>query len=338
MTTLCITGIGGFIGLSMAKRARSMGWDVQGIDHHAEAASRAQAMGIPVMVGDINNARMLATAMDGADIVFHTAAIVEEDGAREDYERINVEGTSTVCEVAREVGVKRVVHLSSVMVYGFDFPPEISESGPLDGQGNVYNDTKLDSERVAMRFNDPEHGFGVIVIRPGDVYGAGSMPWVVRPIELLKQGVFMLPDFGRGVINHVHVENLIDGVLLAIKHDACGEAFNLTDGLATPTRVFFQTHALIAGKRLPRAPTWLLKSVLMALGPAYRALGKKPPASPEAMKFLLRKHRYSIAKAQRLLGYAPRIRLSEGMAELLADATLNPNKPVAKAKPILKGY
>jgi nucleoside-diphosphate-sugar epimerase len=56
------------------------------------------------------------------------------------------------------------------------------------------------------------------------------------------------------------------------------------------------------------------------------------------MKFLLRKHRYSIAKAQRLLGYTPRIRLSEGMAELLADAQLNPCKPAAKPKPILKGY
>ena len=64
----------------------------------------------------------------------------------------------------------------------------------------------------------------------------------------------------------------------------------------------------------------MLKALLTALGPAYRALGKKPPASPEAMKFLLRKHLYSIAKAQKYLGYAPRIRLSEGMAELLADA------------------
>ena len=82
----------------------------------------------------------------------------------------------------------------------------------------------------------------------------------------------------------------------------------------------------------------MLKALLSALGPAYRALGKKPPASPEAMKFLLRKNRYSIAKAQRLLGYAPRIRLSEGMADLLADTTLNPKKNQQKPKPNLKGY
>jgi nucleoside-diphosphate-sugar epimerase len=338
MTTLCITGIGGFIGLAMSKRALSLGWQVQGMDISEPAAARARALGIRVIVGDINDVDAVSSAASNADVVFHTAAIVEEDGAREDYERVNVEGTRTVCEAARTVGVKRVVHLSSVMVFGFDYLPEISEDGLLDGQGNVYNDSKLASEQVAMSFNDPEHGFGVIVIRPGDVYGLGSVPWVIRPIELLKQGVFMLPDHGRGVINHVHVENLIDGVLLAIQHDACGEAFTITDGLATPSRVFFKTHALIAGTRLPTAPTWVLKALLSALGPAYRALGKKPPASPEAMKFLLRKHRYSIAKAQRLLGYAPRIRLSEGMAELLADAQLNPSKPAEKPKPILKGY
>lgn len=338
MTTLCITGIGGFIGLAMAQRALSLGWHVQGLDVSEQAAARVQAMGIPVVVGSINDEAAVSAAVTGADCVFHTAAIVEEDGNRADYERVNVEGTRTVCEVARSAGVSRLVHLSSVMVYGFDYLPEISEDGPLDGQGNVYNDSKLDSERVAMGYNDPATDFGVIVIRPGDVYGAGSLPWVIRPITLLKQGVFMLPDFGRGVINHVHVENLIDGVLLAIKHDACGEAFTITDGVATATRVFFQTHALIAGKRLPTAPTWALQALLNTLGPAYRALGKKPPASPEAMKFLLRKHRYSIAKAQRLLGYEPRIRLSEGMADLLANATINPSKPQQKPKPVLKGY
>ena len=189
MTTLCITGVGGFIGLAMAKRALSLGWQVQGMDISESAAARARALGIRVVVGDINDVDAVSSAASNADVVFHTAAIVEEDGAREDYERVNVEGTRTVCEAARTVGVKRVVHLSSVMVFGFDYLPEISEDGPLDGQGNVYNDSKLASERVAMSFNDPEHGFGVIVIRPGDVYGPGSIPWVIRPIELLKQEI-----------------------------------------------------------------------------------------------------------------------------------------------------
>ena len=150
MTTLAITGIGGFIGLRMAERALALGWQVQGLDHSLIAAERAHALGIQVTVGDINDEATLKAAFAGADMVFHTAAIVEEDGPREAYERVNVEGTRTVCRIAQAQGVQKLLHLSSVMVYGFDYPADVTEDGPLNGQGNIYNETKLTSEQVAV--------------------------------------------------------------------------------------------------------------------------------------------------------------------------------------------
>lgn len=315
MTTIAITGIGGFIGLRMAERALALGWQVQGLDHSLAAAERAHALGIQVTVGDVNDAKAVRTALTGADLVFHTAAIVEEDGPREAYERVNVEGTRSVCGIARELGVSRFVHLSSVMVYGFEYPEDVGEEGPLDGQGNVYNDTKLASERVALSFNSD--AFAVLVIRPGDVYGAGSVPWVLRPIDLIARGLFMLPDFGRGVINHVHVDNLLDGVFLAIEKASGGDVFTLTDGVATPCHEFFAYHASMAGKtRVPGLPSWMLSGFLRASAPALKLLGQKPLASAAAMQFLLRRHRYSIAKAQAVLGYTPRISLADGMADI----------------------
>lgn len=318
MTTVAITGIGGFIGLRMAERARALGWAVRGLDLSPAAAESARALGAEVVVGSVNDAAAVSAALKGADWVFHTAAIVEEDGPRHIYELVNVEGTRTVCTVARDLGVKRVVHLSSVMVFGFDYPPDVGEDGPLDGQGNVYNDTKLASEQVALSFNTPD-GLGVIVIRPGDVYGDGSLPWLLRPVEMLRRGLFMLPGWGRGVINHVHVDNLIDGVLLALEKNAFGEAFTISDGVATPCSQFFRTHALLAGTRsAPALPTWLVLGLLKLSQPYWRWRGEKPPASPTATRFLLRRHRYSIAKAERLLGYAPCISLEQGMAAILA--------------------
>lgn len=315
MTTIAITGIGGFIGLRMAERALALGWQVQGLDHSLAAAERAHSLGIQVTVGDINDEQAVRTALAGADLVFHTAAIVEEDGPRDAYERVNVEGTRTVCAVARELGVSRFVHLSSVMVYGFEYPEEVGEEGPLDGQGNVYNDTKLASEQVALSFNSD--AFAVLVIRPGDVYGTDSVPWVQRPIDLISRGLFVLPDFGRGVINHVHVDNLLDGVLLAIEKAHGGDVFTLTDGVATPCREFFAYHASMAGKtRVPALPSWMLTGFLRASAPALKLLGQKPLASAAAMQFLLRRHRYSIAKAQTMLGYSPRISLADGMADI----------------------
>jgi nucleoside-diphosphate-sugar epimerase len=317
-TTIAITGIGGFIGLRMAERSRANGWTVRGLDLSPAGAERARAAGAEVVVGSVNDAAAVAAALQGADWVFHTAAIVEEDGPRDLYERVNIEGTRTVCNVAQQLGVRRLVHLSSVMVYGFDYPQDVAEDGPVDGQGNVYNDTKLASERVALSFNDPQR-LGVIVIRPGDVYGRGSLPWVTRPVQMLRRGVFMLPGRGSGVINHVHVDNLIDGVMLAVDHDAIGEAFNITDGVATRCDAFFAPHARLAGvRRVPALPTWAVMLLMRLSQPWWRLRGQTPPASPTALRFLLRRHRYSIAKAQARLGYQPRIDLEQGMQQMLS--------------------
>lgn len=322
-TTIAITGIGGFIGLRMAERARANGWTVRGLDLSPAGAERARAAGAEVVVGSVNDAAAVAAALQGADWVFHTAAIVEEDGPRDLYERVNIEGTRTVCKVAQQLGVRRLVHLSSVMVYGFDYPQDVAEDGPVDGQGNVYNDTKLASERVALSFNDPQR-LGVIVIRPGDVYGRGSLPWVTRPVQMLRRGVFMLPGRGSGVINHVHVDNLIDGVMLAVDHDAIGEAFNITDGVATRCNAFFAPHARLAGvRRVPALPTWAVMLLMRLSQPWWRLRGQTPPASPTALRFLLRRHRYSIAKAQARLGYQPRIDLEQGMQQMLSGPPIS---------------
>ncbi len=207
MTTIAITGIGGFIGLRMARRALRMGWTVRGIDLSPAGVARAAQLGATATVGDVNDAAALTEVFAGCDLVFHTAAVVQEDGPWQLYDRVNNQGTHTVCTVARAQGVPRLIHLSSIMVYGFDYPDEVNEAGPFDVKGNPYNETKLSSERIALSFNDPAQGFGVIVIRPGDVYGVGSVPWVMRPLEAIQKHQFMLPDRGHAGGKHVNVDN-----------------------------------------------------------------------------------------------------------------------------------
>jgi len=317
---LAITGIGGFIGRRMAERALAEGWRVTGLDISPAAAERLAPLGVEVVTGDINDRDALAKAFAGADVVFHTAAVVAEDGPRERYERVNNQGTHSVCEVARDAGVRRLVHLSSIMVYGFDYPDGVTEAGPFADAGNIYNETKLSSERIALAHDDPEHGLGVIVIRPGDVYGAGSQQWVRRPLASIRRGLFMLPDGGRGVMNHVHVDNLIDGVWLALAADACGEAFNITDDAATPCRVFYDYHRRMAGKRtVPTLPAPILRLLLRRALPALAPLGIEPPAKPAVVDFLTRRHKISCAKARDQLGYHPRIDLDTGMRRVAAE-------------------
>jgi len=317
MTHLAITGIGGFIGSRMAERALAKGWTVSGLDQSAPATARISALGANITIGDINDSDKLHAAFTGADWVFHTAAVVTEDGPRELFERVNNQGTHSVCQAAQHCGVKQLIHLSSVMVYGFDYPDNVTEDGPFADHGNIYNETKLSSERIALEYHQPDNNFNVIIIRPGDVYGARGSQWVLRPLEMIRHNQFALPNGGRGVINHVHVDNLLDGVLLAHENNPGGQAFNITDDTATPCHTFFQYHANMAGKpRLFSLPASVMKSALWLTEMLLKPFGKQPPARAAGVNFLLRKHKVCCEKAKQQLGYQPKISLKQGMQNI----------------------
>jgi nucleoside-diphosphate-sugar epimerase len=310
--TLAVTGIGGFIGRRVAERARERGMRVRGLDQSKDAAERARRAGFEVLVGDICDADATDALCAGSDIVIHTAAVVREDGPRALYDRVNVGGSERVARSARAAGVRRFVHLSSVMVYGFRYPKLVTEEGPLEGHGNPYCETKIESEKVVRAQHDPGK-FEVTVIRPGDVYGAGSGPWVVRPFDLIKAGLFVLPGGGRGIVNHVYVDNLVDALFLAIEKDA-SDVYTISDGVGATCLDYFRPIAEAAGRpRLRTAPAGLLRAAATAVQAAASLVGLEAPASPSAIDYLMRPHAYSIAKAQRDLGFVPSVAFGEGM-------------------------
>ena len=313
LPTIAITGVGGFIGLRLAQRSMERGWQVRGLDANSQAAARAERAGAWVQTGDVGDEAAGRRLCGGAEVLVHTAAIVGEGGDFALYRKVNVEGTRTMARAAQAAGVRRFVHLSSVMVYGFDYPDDVGEDGPLRGENNPYCQTKIESED-ALREIWPR---GATVIRPGDVYGPASIPWVVRPLQALQRGLFILPDGGRGILNHVYVDNLIDGMFAAIDREADG-AFTITDGVATTFADYFGRLAKLAGKRVRTLPAPLVRGLVRVVSGVERLTGRTPTALPESIAFLNRKGRYSIAKARAELGYAPAVDLDEGFRRVEA--------------------
>lgn len=322
MTLLAVTGAGGFIGLRLAQRALAAGRRVRGLDLSERAATLARRAGAEVLVGDITDPAAAAALCRGADAVVHTAAIADEDGDPAAYRRVNVDGTRTIATAAAAARVRRLVHLSSIMVYGFRAADPATEDAPLRGDGNIYCETKLAAELALRGVHDPR-GTEVVIVRPGDVYGPRGSQWILRPLELLRRRLFYLPR-GAGVINHVHVDNLVDALLLALDAPVGGETFNLTDGRATPCREFFAHHAAWAGRRLHTVPAPLLRGMLAAGAPLYRLAGRPPPARPAAVDFLLRPHACPNDRARARLGFTPRLDLAAGMAEVARALGLAP--------------
>lgn len=313
--TVGVTGAGGFIGHRILERLAARDIDAVGLDVAPEAVGRIEASGARAVLGDTRDAEAVRPLAEASDVIIHTAAIVGEGGDWTPYQEVNVRGSRQVAATAAECGVRRLLHLSSVMVYGFDFPPEVDESGPLRGEDNPYCQTKIESERVVEAF----HGRGdlkVTVVRPGDIYGPGSQPWVVRPLQLMQQGLFMLPDGGAGKLAPTWLDNLIDAFFLLLEGDHTGEAFNVTDGRTLTCKDFFSYHAAMLDRdRLATLPGFLLKPLFRLTEAGFRLLGKQPPATADAVHFLSKPHGYSNDKL-RSLGFEPRVDLDEGMGRV----------------------
>jgi nucleoside-diphosphate-sugar epimerase len=309
---ICITGIGGFIGSRLAEIFSSKGAIVSGIEANPEKAKLLETKGFLVAVGSTSDSHLLEKCIRGCDFVLHTAAIVQEGGDLEEFRNVNVYASAEVARIAKKEGVRAMVHFSSVMVYGFTYPAYITEDGELRGENNPYCMTKIEGERELLKMMDSS--FGVILIRPGDVYGPQSIPWVVRPLELMEMGLFSLPDGGSGTINLTYVDNLVHGVSLSLEKEAYGEAFNLTDGETLTWKEYFSRLAEAGGYSSPMSlPSFLIQILVQAVGVGYQLFGKTPPVSAEGVQFLLRQNPVSIEKAKNVLGYHPIIPMTEGI-------------------------
>jgi 2-alkyl-3-oxoalkanoate reductase len=288
VSRVAVTGANGFIGSATCARLEREGHEVVRID-------------LPDT--DVTDAAVVEGALAGCELVVHTAAIVDDDGEMAEFVRVNVGGTRNVLDAAARHGAERVVHLSSVAVWGYDFRRDLDEDAPPRTVGNPYIDTKSASERLAV-------ARGATVVRPGDVYGPGSVPWVVRPLRALRDGTFVLPGRGEGLITPVYVDDLVDCVVRALTDErAAGQTFTCWDGNAVTAFDFFAHHAGWLGKRVRTAP----RPVVMAAA-ALGELAGRGDVRRASLTFVSRRATYPNARARELLGWEPRMTLEDGMA------------------------
>ena len=265
----------------MAERLRAEGDEVIGIDIAGDPDRRA----------DVADPASIVSALAGADAIVHAAAIVAERGRMEDFVRVNVRGTRNVLDAA---SARRVVVLASVAGWGYEFRRELDEDAPPRPCGLPYVDTKGATETLALRR-------GATVIRPGDVYGPGSVPWVVRPLEMMRAGRFYLPSPGDGVMTLVFVDDLVDAIVRALREPrAAGRAYTVWDGEPVPAREYFER---LGGRPVKTLPAPVLRAAARAMG-----------MGPAAVTFVTRRAAFPNERARAELGWKPLATLDEGMA------------------------
>lgn len=304
--TILVTGASGFIGRALGGRLRELGATVSGVDLVADPDSG-------IVAGSTTDPASWASALDGVDTVIHTAALLGAAHPLDRAREVNVMGTSRVLRAAIDAGVSRFVHFSSIAAFGFDYPDGVDETYPVQVNGDVYTDTKVNSEAVVLA----AHGAGeidVTVIRPGDVWGPGSV-WVRSPItEMLKPTGFPLPDGGNGIFSPVYIDNFVDGAVLIVASDkAAGQVFIVTDGVGVRCAEFFGHLAQMSGGTIRTFPMSVAMPLADVVGGILRRLKQPSDLCAGTMWLLNRPGTYSIEKARTVLGYEPLVSIDEGM-------------------------
>lgn len=243
-----VTGGTGFIGSRLVERlVRDCGADVRVLVRNFASASRIARFPVNMVPGDVTDPAAVRRAVEGCEVVFHCA--YGNTGSPAQQREITVKGAENILKAALEHNVKRVVHVSTMSVYGQTPDGDLDESAPRRHSGEVYADSKLEAEKLAFRYFQ-QHGLPVSVIQPTIVYGPYSATWTLNPIKQLKTGRVILVEGGDGLCNAVYVDDVVNAILLAAtREEAVGQAFLISAKDPVTWREFYGAYEKMLGTK-----------------------------------------------------------------------------------------
>jgi nucleoside-diphosphate-sugar epimerase len=194
-------------------------------------------------LGDLTDAAAVRRAVEGCDAVVHLAR-----GTR----AVMTAGLDNVLRAAVEHKVRRVVHVSSVAVFGDTPPPEsATEEAPLRRTTSQYGNEKLEQELLVRRYVR-RHGLRAVILRPPNVYGPFSW-FTLNVLKRLRAGNLPIVDGGSNPCALVGVDNLVAAIFGALSQpEAIGETFFVTDGAPITWAQCLEDHAALLGVSVPR--------------------------------------------------------------------------------------
>lgn len=219
-----VTGGTGFIGSHLVEHlVTKYSADVHVLVRNFTRASRISRFPVKMFQGNILDKTTIANAMKGCEYVFHCA--YGNTGSSVQQKEVNIKGTENVLEESLRQNVKRVVHMSTISVYGETKDGDLNELSPRRYSKEVYGDSKLEAEKIALYYFK-KFGLPVSIIQPTIVYGPFAPSWTIGPINKLKKGRIILVEDGKGLCNAVFIEDVIQAlILVAVKEKAIGEIF-----------------------------------------------------------------------------------------------------------------
>ena len=322
MKTVLVTGATGFLGKYVIEELAEHGYQVRAFGRNSKVGRSLENSSVSFFKGDLTKADDVLEACKGMDLVVHAGALSTIWGAWEDFYHANVLGTKYVLEACRQTGIQRLVYVSSPSIYAA--PKDqlaIKESdAPEENNLNNYIRSKLASEKLFKDYPDVPS----IILRPRGLFGIGDTSILPRVINLSQKiGIPLIGD-GRQLMDMTCVENVALAIRLAIEApEAKGEVYNITNGEPRAFRDLLEESLTGLGYPIKYRiiPASLLSGIASSLEFIYKTLNLKgePPLTRYSYYLLRYSQTLDISKAERELGYHPKISISEGIEQYVQD-------------------
>ena len=321
MKKVLITGATGFIGQHIVKANVAKGNRVRALVLPGDAGEAGlKAQGVEVINGDIRDYAAVRSAVGDVDIIFHTAAVVTDWAPRKLFWEVTVGGAGNVCKAAVEAKVSRLVDISTCDVFGTSEAVVMDESLPLQYWGEPYADSKIDAEKVMRRYHE-EQGLPLAMVYPLWVFGEGDQTFVPLLADAIikKELVFWRKG---AIVWPTYIDNLVD-LLMLISEDerAIGNGYLVHDGESTTLEEFCTGIAEALGVPPVKTyiPYWLAMTAARVMEFIWKLfrIKMRPLLTTYTITNLGSRFRFSIDKAERELGWKPRITYREGFRQTM---------------------
>jgi dihydroflavonol-4-reductase len=320
MTRVLITGGTGFIGSRLAFRCREAGEHVRVLAPARTAPERKRAQSlidgdIEIADGSVTDDAVVRSAMDGVNVVYHLAAAQHEANVPDAYfYDINVEGTRKVLSAALDAGVARVVHGSTIGVYGVRADGPVTDDSPLEPD-NIYGITKLAGERIAWEFADR---MPVSVVRISETYGPSD--WrLLKLFRGVARGRFAMVGPGTNLHHPIYVDDLVEALrCAAVAPKVPRVPMVLAGPDVVTTRDMVRSISAALGRasprlRIPLSPLLLTAKLLEGM---LQPFGIQPPLHRRRMNFFVKSFRFTCAAARDAIGFRPHVGFADGAARV----------------------
>jgi len=303
-----ITGATGFIGSNLTKRLIEEGNTVHALIRNPEKSKKINFENVFFKEGNLLDTNSLYQGMKGCEEVYHLAAFARPWAKQQDtYYKINVQGTLNVLIAAIKADVRKVVITSTAGVLG---PSGKDLSTENSGSNNIpfteYEKTKILMEEKVWQL--PKKQTQVVIVLPSRLYGPGELTVsnsVTKLIKLYSKGLWrLIPGNGQSIGNYVFIDDVLDGLILAMKKGKSGERY-IIGGQNLSYNEFFETLGKVLGKnrfmiKIPLKIIMFISRIQLYLA---ELTGKPPVITPVWVKKYYHSWAISSNKAKNELGY-----------------------------------